>query len=121
MPSFGKINRLRKNCEFQKVFCHGSKNTSKYFIMLKTKNNLNFCRLGLVITKKKIPLAVNRNKIKRLIRESFRLNVNNINSINFNSKITSYYDIIFMVKYNITQETNKNILSDLYLILKDIC
>lgn len=31
-------------------------------------------RLGLAIAKKKVPLASNRNRIKRLIREQFRLN-----------------------------------------------
>ena len=30
-------------------------------------------RLGLAIAKKKVPLASNRNRIKRLIREQFRL------------------------------------------------
>ncbi|MBE9563459.1 MAG: ribonuclease P protein component, partial [Proteobacteria bacterium] len=33
---------------------------------------LPFARLGLAITKKRIKLAVARNRLKRLIRESFR-------------------------------------------------
>ena len=36
-------------------------------------NNTELARLGLVVPKKNISKAVERNKIKRLIRESFRL------------------------------------------------
>ena len=37
------------------------------------QNKLDTPRLGLAISKKQIPHAVDRNKIKRLCRESFRL------------------------------------------------
>ncbi len=36
-------------------------------------NNLGFPRLGIIASKKKIRLAVLRNKLKRQVRESFRL------------------------------------------------
>jgi len=42
--------------------------------MLAIKNNSSKPRLGLVIAKKNVPKAVHRNRIKRLMRESFRLN-----------------------------------------------
>ena len=38
------------------------------------RKNASGPRLGLAIAKKKVPLASNRNRIKRLIREQFRLN-----------------------------------------------
>ncbi len=113
MLNFEKINRLCKDHEFKSVFCSSSKNTSKYFILLKTKNHLAYSRIGLVITKKKIPLAVDRNRIKRLIRDFFRLHLN--------KKTINNYDIIFMVKYNISKKTNKDILADFFLILQEIC
>lgn len=41
--------------------------------MLYRGNQLSSARLGLAIAKKNIKLAVGRNRIKRLTRESFRL------------------------------------------------
>ena len=35
-------------------------------------NELHFARLGLIIPKRQVPLSVDRNRIKRLVREWFR-------------------------------------------------
>ncbi len=42
---------------------------------------LDHARLGLAISKKKIRTAAARNRIKRLVRESFRLRCRNLSSI----------------------------------------
>ena len=41
-------------------------------LILATDNQFGQSRLGVIIAKKNIRLAVNRNRIKRLLRESFR-------------------------------------------------
>lgn len=41
-------------------------------MLLARQNDLEYPRLGLVIGKKSIKLAVERNRVKRQIRESFR-------------------------------------------------
>lgn len=46
--------------------------------MLVIPNELEIGRLGMVISKKSLPKAHQRNRIKRLIRESFRLNQNEL-------------------------------------------
>ena len=38
------------------------------------KNEIGFARLGMVVSKKAIPKAINRNFAKRLVREIFRRN-----------------------------------------------
>jgi ribonuclease P protein component len=43
-------------------------------LVLASKNNLGIARLGLAVPKKHVRTAVERNKIKRIIRESFRKN-----------------------------------------------
>ena len=40
--------------------------------VLAAPNTLGFARLGLALSRKAMPLAVNRNRVKRLVRESFR-------------------------------------------------
>ncbi len=71
--TFGKERRLLTAKEYQAVFEHSSlKVSNKYILFLARPNGLKHSRLGLVIAKKNIRYAVQRNRIKRLIRESFR-------------------------------------------------
>nr|WP_232233491.1 ribonuclease P protein component [Pseudomonas putida] len=46
----------------------------KSLLILARENGLDHPRLGLVIGKKSVKLAVQRNRLKRLMRDSFRLN-----------------------------------------------
>lgn len=45
---------------------------NEYFTILGQNNHKPFARLGLAIARKQIKTAVGRNRIKRLVRESFR-------------------------------------------------
>lgn len=44
----------------------------KQFKIFFTRNSKDNARLGIIASKKSIPSAVNRNRVKRLIREAFR-------------------------------------------------
>ena len=71
--AFGKSLRLLSSSDFQSVFDGATARIShQHFLILARTNKLDHPRLGLVIAKKHIRLAVARNRIKRLIRESFR-------------------------------------------------
>jgi ribonuclease P protein component len=73
--SFEKKLRLLKAADFQPVFKHAAyKVSSQTMLFLAIDNGLSFPRLGLVIAKKNISTAVHRNRVKRLLRESFRHN-----------------------------------------------
>jgi len=70
---FGREKRLLKPQQFKAVFDSAAhKVSSKYALLLARDNQLGHPRLGLVIGKKNVKLAVDRNRIKRQIRESFR-------------------------------------------------
>ena len=71
---FRTSNRLKRPEEFQKVFSSKLRSSDKSFLLIARKNGTNLPRLGLAIPKKHISQSVKRNQIKRLIRESFRLN-----------------------------------------------
>ena len=70
--SFRPDHRLRKPSEFQKVFDCGQRSADSQFLVLAARNGLDLARLGLVITKRRHPSAVVRNRLKRVARESFR-------------------------------------------------
>lgn len=73
MNKFCKHQRLLKSAEYQNVFSDPPFRAShQHCLILSKPNNLGYDRLGLIIAKKHIRLAVHRNRIKRLIRENFR-------------------------------------------------
>lgn len=71
--AFTKSMRLLNSKDFQIVFDDAPLRTShQHFLFLARINQLDRPRLGLVIAKKHIRHAVDRNRMKRLIRETFR-------------------------------------------------
>mgnify|MGYP003388138380 CR=1 FL=1 len=65
-------NRLKTAEQFRNVFNTGKRSIDSQFIILAKENFLGYSRLGMAIPKKKINRAIDRNSIKRLIRECFR-------------------------------------------------
>jgi ribonuclease P protein component len=70
-----KTKKLLNKKEFSWVFDKATyKVSNRYCLILGRESQVDQSRVGLVIAKKHIKLAVQRNRIKRLIRESFRHN-----------------------------------------------
>jgi ribonuclease P protein component len=65
--------RLRKPAEYQRVFKHcRHRLNNRWMTVLATPNPFHHPRLGLAISRKVARNAVVRNRVKRVIRESFR-------------------------------------------------
>jgi ribonuclease P protein component (EC 3.1.26.5) len=80
--TFNKSDRLLNSGDFSTVFDNAPiKASHPNFLILAKPNLLGRPRLGLIIAKKNIRLSVNRNQLKRLIRQSFRLKQHNIPAI----------------------------------------
>lgn len=79
---FPKSLRLLESGDFQRVFDDAPFRAShQHFLILARTNDLDYPRLGLVIAKKHLRFAVQRNRFKRLIRESFRINQHTFSGI----------------------------------------
>ncbi|MCY3743247.1 MAG: ribonuclease P protein component [Candidatus Poribacteria bacterium] len=63
--------KLKKSWEFQRAYQKGSKYWNRYFVIYVLHNHFNHLRLGITVSKK-VGKSVQRNRVKRLIRESFR-------------------------------------------------
>ena len=74
MPTqrFSKDNRLQDAAAFGRVFKAASRSRDNCFTVLSRGNDLEIARLGLAVSKKNCKRAVGRNRIKRVVRESFR-------------------------------------------------
>ena len=71
--SFPKENRLRKSYEFLEIFKKGRSVREKNIALYFRKKTLNENRFGIVVSRKAMPRAVDRNRVKRVTREFFRL------------------------------------------------
>lgn len=66
------IERLKKEKDFKAVFANSKKIKHKYLLMLYKSNELSLARLGIIVSKRYVKRAVERNCFKRIVRESFR-------------------------------------------------
>ncbi len=107
---FTRESRILTPSQFQTVFSKPLRFGSSHITVLITPNTDNSNRLGLAIAKKRVKLAVQRNRIKRQIRESFRLNQHDLPNI----------DMVIMVKSGTDQLENKQIRQQLEKIWRKI-
>ena len=106
MPSysFSKNRRLLKASEYQEVFDRNKlKVAHPKLLLLAKQSDCDQSRLGLVVGKKNIPTAVGRNRVKRLVRETFR-----------QAQFPTALDIIFLAR----KDADKLSKTELNLLLK---
>jgi ribonuclease P protein component len=65
--------RLTRASEFARVFAENQRARTDSLLVLARPNGLGYARLGMVIGKRMLPRAVDRNRVKRCVRETFRL------------------------------------------------
>jgi ribonuclease P protein component len=79
--TFEPRKRLHQPAEFRAVRQRGRRLTDAYFSLSVLANHESHARLGLAIATRTFGTAVARNRIKRLARESFRLNQHDLPSV----------------------------------------
>lgn len=108
-----KTLKLKKNYEFRRVLTKGKYYSGKYLdVFVKEQRDKNINYIGIAIGVK-IAKAVKRNRIKRLIRENYRL---------IEHKLNTGYNIVFLwkKKVDIENATFANIQKDMINIFERI-
>lgn len=70
--SYTRAARLTDPKQYKQVFAGAERRGDRYFTILSIPNALDQARIGMAVPRRSTPRAVDRNRIKRLIRESFR-------------------------------------------------
>jgi ribonuclease P protein component len=69
---FRPHQRLATEAEFDQVFREGRRSADRIFTVLYRPNGTGHARLGFALARQRVKLAVHRNRLRRLVRESFR-------------------------------------------------
>jgi ribonuclease P protein component len=71
--TYPAARRLRRKREFDQLYAQGKRFGDSHFGITVCRNQLGLARLGMAVASKPFGGSVPRNRIRRLIRESFRL------------------------------------------------
>lgn len=77
LHTFPKKCHLRKSSDFQRVRYGGKSHHTAHFIIVVLERSNSLTRLGLTVSRK-VGGAVQRNRVKRLIREFFRIHLSSL-------------------------------------------
>lgn len=108
--SFPRSARLTHSQDFKAVFAGAEKQANRYLTVLYRPNTVQQARLGLAISKRVAKRASDRNRIKRLIRESFRQIRNDLPAV----------DIVVMVRPIACNTENATLLASLHSLWQRI-
>ncbi len=78
---FPRSVRLLEPRQFKRVFDRPTKFYQQSLGLSVKANELGFARLGVTITRRNIRHAVDRNRIRRMIRESFRMHIGSLGNL----------------------------------------
>lgn len=95
--------KLRIKSQFDSVFSNRKCKNGRLVRVFWRFNECNYPRIGISISKKNINKAVSRNKLKRIIKESFRLNYTHLPAI----------DIVLVVKRGADSQTTELFFNEL--------
>lgn len=104
-----KKYKLRKNNEFRTVYRRGKSISNELLVLYLYRNGKNnFNRFGVSVSKK-VGKSVIRNRVRRLIKESYRLN---------SQGLKQGYDLVVIARTNSKGKNYKQIESSLMNLFK---
>jgi ribonuclease P protein component len=108
---FPRAARLLRPAEFRRVFQQARRVQDGNFTILARANGGLPARLGLAIARKQIRRAVDRNRLKRLIRESFRHRQADLQGL----------DLVVMARSQARQRSNGELSDALARLWRSLC
>ncbi|MDD2427470.1 MAG: ribonuclease P protein component [Eubacteriales bacterium] len=111
MPTYEK---LKRNIDFTRVYRRGQHHSGRYLVLhafqRKATERDSVSRVGFTVAKK-IRSSVDRNRMKRLLRETFRLSAINLRS---------GYDIIVTARWQDSEPDQEALRKELLYLLRKL-
>lgn len=102
------LHKLKKNCEFKKVYGEGRYYVEKYLVMYIIKNNSDLNKVGFSVSKK-VGKSVVRNKLRRYMKEVYR---------HVSSNVLKGFDMVFTARVGSREADFRAIEKNMLSVLK---
>jgi ribonuclease P protein component len=109
--SFPRSARLLNAAAFQEAFASGRRFSGRHLTLVVAFNQLTTARLGLALAKKNLPRAHDRNRIKRLTRQSFRIARSSLPTV----------DLVLLTKATVKTASNTEVCAELKTLFEKVC
>ena len=106
---FNNTDGIKKDSDFRKVYQRGKSLADRNLVIYTMKNKSDKSRIGISISKK-VGKAHERNRIRRCIKEAYRLNIDD--------KVLGGYDLVFIARINAADKDYKELVRSLKYICK---
>ncbi len=110
--TFSKAQRILRRVEYQFILEKGERSFTDHFILFLIPNDKKTNRLGLVVSRK-AGNSVQRNRLKRVLREYFRLQ----NSQDAHQK--PFHDLVCISKKNIKTITYQHVCREMKIFYEN--
>lgn len=107
--NFNNTDGIKKDSDFRRVYQRGKSMADRNLVIYTMKNGKDRSRIGISISKK-VGKANVRNRIRRYIKEAYRLNID--------EKIKPGYDIVFIARINSQNSEYRDIEKSMKYITK---
>lgn len=105
-----KIISLKRNNDFRRLYARGKSYAGGYIVVYSAKNRLEVNRTGLTVSKS-LGKAVVRNRMKRLMRESYR---------RLDEKLVQGYDLVIVARNRAVGKSQEQIMKDMEYVMKKL-
>ena len=108
--AMNNITSLKRNNDFRRLYARGKSYAGGYTVVYMSKNRVGINRIGFTVSKS-VGKAVVRNRLKRLMRESYRL---------LSDKLCVGYDIIIVSRNRAVGKTQPQIMKDIEYAMRKL-
>ena len=106
---FNNTDGIKKDSDFRRVYQRGKSLADRNLVIYTMKNKSDKSRIGISISKK-VGKAPVRNRIRRCIKEAYRLNID--------ERVQAGYDMVFIARISAADKDYREIERSLKYICK---
>lgn len=102
--------RIRTTAVFRCVYSKRQRLLDRYYVLYYLNNDIGHSRLGVVASKRSVKKAIIRNRVRRMVKEVFRRQKNQLPS----------FDLVFIAKACASEASNRELYKCINRLLEQL-